>query len=343
MQANEKTRPSDTREVILETRDLCKYFTKRSGGKDKPVKAVDKANLKVFRGETLAVVGESGCGKSTLGRTVLHLLEPTSGEVIFNGKPIERLDNAHNKQLRKEMQIVFQDPYASLNPRMKVFDIIAEPIRFHGIASGRANVEAAVNKILTQCGLPTYIAERYPHEFSGGQRQRISIARALSVEPSFVVLDEPVSALDVSIQSQIINLLCDLQQKKNLSYMFISHDLSVVYNIATRVVVMYLGSIVELSDKEELYSEPLHPYTRALLSAIPKDNPSETKERIILSGEIPSPSNPPSGCKFRSRCRYATEACAQKEPALREVRPNHFVACDRYEEICCPAEGAAAR
>ncbi len=319
--------------VILEIRELCMYFKNTHGGaKSGPVRAVDRVSLQIQHGETLAVVGESGCGKSTLGRTILHLYEPTSGSVIFNGKEIRKPSAAENKSLRKQMQIVFQDPYASLNPRMKVSDILAEPIRFHGIAKGPA-VREAVEHIMTQCGLPTYVADRYPHEFSGGQRQRISIARALSVEPSFVVLDEPVSALDVSIQSQIINLLQDLQEMRGLTYLFISHDLSVVYHIATRVVVMYLGTVMELADTKSIYEAPAHPYTRALLSAIPKDNPKEKKERIILNSEIPSPANPPSGCKFRTRCQFATEACAQSEPSLREIAPGHLVACDRYEQI----------
>lgn len=321
-------------DIILETQDLCKYFKNKHGkSKENVVRAVDKVSLQIRRGETLAVVGESGCGKSTLGRTILHLYEPTSGKVIFEGKEIHKPSAAENKALRKKMQIVFQDPYASLNPRMKVSDILAEPIRFHEIAKGSTEIRKAVEKVMMQCGLPAYVADRYPHEFSGGQRQRISIARALSVQPSFVVLDEPVSALDVSIQSQIINLLQDLQEKQHLTYLFISHDLSVVHHIANRVVVMYLGTVMELADKDDLYENPAHPYTRALLSAIPKDNPKEQKERIILNGEIPSPANPPSGCKFRTRCQFATEACAAKEPALREVTPGHFVACDRYEDI----------
>lgn len=327
-----ETMMANREDVILETKDLCKYFGNKHGGRN-PVKAVDHVSLQVYRGETLAIVGESGCGKSTLGRTILRLYEPTSGEVIFNGATIGKLSAAENKALRKEMQIVFQDPYASLNPRMKIFDILAEPIRFHDIAKDRDEVKAKVESIMEQCGLPAYVEDRYPHEFSGGQRQRISIARALSVDPVFVVLDEPVSALDVSIQSQIINLLQNLQEKKKLTYLFISHDLSVVHHIATRVVVMYLGAVMELADKEDLYKSPMHPYTQALLSAIPKDNPKEHKERILLTGEVLSPSDLPPGCKFQSRCRYVCDECRKSEPELREVSPGHFAACCRCEEI----------
>lgn len=324
---------SENRKKILEAHAVSKDFPVFVKGKRKTVKAVDYVNLSIFEGETVALVGESGCGKSTLGRTILGLTKATDGIVVYKGKNLLNISGKENRALRKEMQIVFQDPYASLNPRMCVRDILAEPIMFHKLAKGREEVEKKVDSIMEQCGLQSSYKNRYPHEFSGGQRQRICIARALAVEPSFVVLDEPVSALDVSIQSQIINLLQELQKRKNLTYLFISHDLSVVHHIANRVAVMYLGNIVEMADKEELYANPEHPYTRALLSAIPKENPREEKKRIILEGDIPSPSDPPSGCKFRTRCRYATAACAEKIPVLREIGVRHLVACHRYEEI----------
>ena len=316
---------------LLEIKDLSVEFKLRDK-KGKTVKAVDHVSLDVERGKTLAIVGESGCGKSTFGRAILHLIPHTGGEILMNGKDLTRQLKENQKAIRKSMQIVFQDPYASLNPRMRVKAIIEEPVRFHKIAETNEAIDREIETVMTECGLPTYFKDRYPHEFSGGQRQRICIARALASKPDLVVLDEPVSALDVSIQSQIINLLQDLQQQRNLTYIFISHDLSVVNHIADMVAVMYLGSLVELAPKDELYSNPSHPYTQALLSAIPTDNPNNKKEHIVLQGEIPSASNPPSGCKFRTRCRQACDICSQKVPELVEIAPGHKTACHFHQK-----------
>lgn len=315
---------------LLEIKNLSVEFKLRDK-KNQTVKAVDHVSLNVEKGKTLAIVGESGCGKSTLGRAVLHLIPHTGGEVFMNGKDLTLQLKKDQKKIRKSMQIVFQDPYASLNPRMRVKSIIEEPIRFHNVASSKEEIDKEIEKVMSDCGLPTYFKDRYPHEFSGGQRQRICIARALASKPDLVILDEPVSALDVSIQSQIINLLQDLQLQRNLTYIFISHDLSVVNHIADQVAVMYLGSLVELAPKKELYENPSHPYTQALLSAIPIDNPNHKKEHIVLEGEIPSASNPPSGCKFRTRCKMACSICSQTVPELVEISSGHKVACHLYK------------
>ncbi len=323
---------TDERDNLLELKDLSVEFKARDK-QGSVIKAVDHVSLDVERGKTLAIVGESGCGKSTLGRAILHLIPHSGGNILMDGQDLTQKLRKDKKATRKSMQIVFQDPYASLNPRMRVKEIIEEPIRFHGIASSNADVDKEIEKIMKECGLPTYFKDRYPHEFSGGQRQRICIARALATQPNLVVLDEPVSALDVSIQSQIINLLQDIQKQKHLTYLFISHDLSVVHHISDRVAVMYLGSLMEIADKGELYENPSHPYTEALLSAIPIDNPQKRREHILLNGEIPSAANPPSGCKFRTRCPYATRFCGERVPELREIRPGHMIACHRYEEI----------
>jgi oligopeptide/dipeptide ABC transporter ATP-binding protein len=290
------------------------------------VQAVDEVSFTIGEGETLGLVGESGCGKTTIGRLILYLLEPTSGEIIFNGQKLSTLSNKNLRLLRREMQIIFQDPYSSLNPRMTVEQIVGEPLIRHNLAKGKECKEK-VQELLQLVGLDPNYARRYPHEFSGGQRQRIGIARALSTRPKLIVCDEPVSALDVSIQSQVLNLLKDLQAEFGLTYLFIAHGLNVVKHVSDRVGVMYLGKLVELTDGEELYANPLHPYTRALLSAIPIPDPKAKKERIILTGDVPSPINPPKGCRFHTRCPEVMEVCRHEDPEFREIQPRHCVAC----------------
>lgn len=322
-------------EVILKVENLKKYFPIKGGFFSKTignVKAVDGVSLEVRKGETLGIVGESGCGKSTTGRAILQLLKPTGGKVYFKGQDLSKLSKKEMRALRPKMQLIFQDPYSSLNPRMTVGQIIGEALIDHKMAT-KENLREKVLEVMDLCGLAEYQIDRFPHEFSGGQRQRIGIARALALDPEFIVADEPVSALDVSIQAQIINLLAKLQKEKGFSYMFISHDLSVVEHLCQRVGVMYLGSMVELADKDELFDNPLHPYTKALLSAIPIPDPTIKRERIILTGDIPSPANPPKGCKFHTRCPYATDKCRNEAPEYREIKEGHFVACHRVEEI----------
>ena len=320
-------------DTLLEVRNLKKYFPVKTGFfRTNYVKAVDDVSFTIERGETLGLVGESGCGKTTLGRTVLRLIEPTAGDIIYDGHSIIREDML---PYRRRMRIIFQDPYASLDPRMTVGDIVGEPLDIHNLYSSQQERRDKINTLLATVGLNTEHANRFPHEFSGGQRQRIGIARALAVDPEFIVCDEPISALDVSIQAQVINMLEDLQAEKNLTYLFIAHDLSIVKHISNRIGVMYLGHLVEMADSRGLYAQPLHPYTKTLLSAIPIADPraSRAKKRIILEGEVPSPMNPPSGCPFRTRCPYATEICSQKMPDLREASNGHFAACHNLEMI----------
>ncbi len=316
-------------ENLVEIKNLVKRFPIKGGIFSREVaavKAVSDVSLNIARGETVGLVGESGCGKSTLGRCVLRLIEPTSGEVIFGGQNITKMPAAELRKLRRKMQIIFQDPYASLNPRMTVGDIIAEPLEIHGLYKGER--DKRVKKLLDLCGLRAEAINRYPHEFSGGQRQRICIARALAVEPEFIVCDEPVSALDVSIQSQILNLMMDLQEEFKLTYLFISHDLKVVKHVSDRVAVMYLGKVVELAPSDEIYSAPKHPYTKALLSAIPIPDPNHKKDRIILQGDVPSPINPPAGCYFHPRCPIATDSCKTGNfPELAKQSSTHETAC----------------
>jgi oligopeptide/dipeptide ABC transporter ATP-binding protein len=324
-----------SREVLLEVNNLKKYFPIKGGifGKKtiKQVKAVDDVSFEVFKGETLGIVGESGCGKSTTGRALLRLLEPTSGDIYFQGKNIAHLKKNEMRILRKDMQIVFQDPFASLNPRMKVGEIIEEPlINFH--LYDKAGRKKRVLEIMEQVGLTASQINRYPHEFSGGQRQRIGIARALATNPKLIIADEPVSALDVSIQSQVLNLLKDLQKELDLTYIFISHDLSVVKHFCDRIGVMYLGKMVEIAEKNELYHRPMHPYAQALLSAVPSPNPKKKKERIVLQGDVPSPSNPPSGCTFHPRCFECLDICSEVTPVLEEKEPGRLVSCHLYSD-----------
>ena len=316
---------------LLSVRNLRKEFPIRKGVLSRQVgavKAVNDVSFDVARGETLGVVGESGCGKTTTGRTILRLIEPTSGEIRFEGRDVRSMSTSQLRKLRRDMQIIFQDPVSSLNPRMTIGAIIREGLTIHKLAEGAA-ADARVSRLSQEVGLRPEYANRYPHEFSGGQRQRIGIARALSVDPKFIVCDEPVSALDVSVQAQVINLLEDLQREHNLTYMFIAHDLSVVEHIADRVAVMYLGKVVELATADDLYREPLMPYTQALLSAVPVADPKARKERIILQGDVPSPANPPSGCVFHPRCHHPAKdaACAAIVPPLEEKTPGHFAAC----------------
>lgn len=329
---------------ILKVDNLKKYFVINSGaaGNKNVLKAVDDVSFTVHKGETLGLVGESGCGKTTLGRSVIRLYDITAGHIFFDGSEISRLNDREIRPLRRRMQIIFQDPYASLNARMTVGDIIAEPLDIHGMARGKER-QQRIKELLVRVGLNAEHANRYPHEFSGGQRQRIGIARALAVNPEFVVCDEPISALDVSIQAQVVNLLKELQAELGLTYLFIAHDLAMVKHISHRVGVMYLGQLVELADSDELYRQPLHPYTRLLLSAIPIPDPdvAAAKAGMVPEGEIPSPMNPPSGCRFRTRCRYAKEVCSQVAPALLEISPGHQVACHRAGDIFDAESGNA--
>ena len=326
-----------TGENLLEVKDLKMYFPVTSGiilqKKIADVKAVDGVTFNIKKGETLGLVGESGCGKTTTGRAILQLYKPTAGSIIFEGKDLTELSGSEMRAMRREIQVIFQDPYGSLNPRMTCGDIVGEPLTVHKLTDSKAEYRDRVAELLTVVGLNPYMADRYPHEFSGGQRQRIGIARALAVNPKFIVCDEPVSALDVSIQAQVINLLEELQEQFDLTYLFIAHDLSVVRHISDRVAVMYLGHIVELADRNELYENPLHPYTRALLSAVPIPDPlvEAGRERIILTGDVPSPLNPPAGCVFHTRCPVAIDDCQAEMPELREVSPGHWVACIRAD------------
>ncbi|HEX2925374.1 MAG TPA: ABC transporter ATP-binding protein [Ruminiclostridium sp.] len=316
--------------TLVEVRNLKQYFTiKNHVGSKAFVKAVDDVSFDIFKGETLGLVGESGSGKTTLGRSMLRIYDPTSGTVKIDGIDITKFQGKKLLPYRKKMQYIFQDPYASLDPRMTVSDIVGEALDIHGLSSSKKDRADKIRELLRLVGLNTEHASRYPHEFSGGQRQRIGIARAIAVQPDFIVCDEPVSALDVSIRAQIINTLEEMQDKLNLTYLFISHDLGVVRHTCDRVGVMYLGHIVELVESEELYQNPLHPYTRALLTAIPEPNPdtAKSRNRIILKGEIPSPVNPPSGCKFRTRCPYAKDICAEKVPELTDCGNGHYVSC----------------
>ncbi len=322
--------------ALVRVKDLYKYFPIHAGLMSHhiaDVRAVDGVTFAIEEGETLGLVGESGSGKTTIGRVLLRLLPATKGEILFENQNVLAMNRREIRRIRRSMQIIFQDPFASLNPRMTIREIVAEPLRIHGIATGKA-LDDRVVELLELVGLQPYHANRYPHEFSGGQRQRVGVARALAVQPKFIVCDEPVSALDVSIQAQVINLLEDLQAKFKLTYLFIAHDLSVVRHIATRVAVMYVGKIVELADRDDLYQNPLHPYTQALLSAIPIPDPvlEKRRKRIVLTGDIPSPVNPPSGCRFHTRCPIAFDRCSIEEPPLREYAPRHFAACHWVEE-----------
>lgn len=320
-------------EVLLSVKDLCQYYKVNKGmfGKAQFVKAVDGVSFDVYKGEVFGIVGESGCGKSTLGKTICKLIEPTSGTIEFDGRDITYLSNKEMRDVRKDMQMVFQDPYASLNPRMSVRNIVAEPLKIHGLDTSREETDKKVIALLQKVGLDAYHAVRYPHEFSGGQRQRIGIARAIAVTPKLVIADEPVSALDVSIQSQVLNLMNKLKREMGLTYIFVAHDLSVVEHISDRVGVMYLGNFVEIADKKTLYSNPMHPYTQALLSAVPIPDPTVKRERIILQGNIPSPLNAPKGCKFHTRCPKAMDICASVPPVKKQVDDNHCVYCHLYD------------
>ena len=323
---------SQQKEVLVRVRNLTKHFPITRGilfqRQVGAVQAVDKVTFDIYKGETLGLVGASGCGKSTTGRTILQLYRPTSGKVFFRDVDLTQLRGEALRRMRRNMQMIFQDPYASLNPRMTVGAIVAEPLEVHNIGTPKERRER-VQELLRLVGLNPYFVNRYPHEFSGGQRQRIGIARALALQPEFIVLDEPISALDVSIQAQVVNLLEELQEKFGLTYLFIAHDLSMVRHISDRTAVMYLGKVVELADRDELYTNPLHPYTQALLSAVPIPDPKKERQRkrIILKGDVPSPVNPPSGCRFHTRCPLAKDICREQEPEWREVAPGHWVAC----------------
>jgi oligopeptide transport system ATP-binding protein len=324
-------------DILLEVNNLKMYFPVTAGiimqRTVAEIKAVDDVSFFIKKGETLGLVGESGCGKTTTGRCILRLYEPTGGQVTYDGQNLQEMSSGEMRRMRRQMQIIFQDPYGSLNPRMTCGDIVGEPLIVHKLTSGKGEYRDRVTELLTVVGLNPYMADRYPHEFSGGQRQRIGIARALAVNPRFIVCDEPVSALDVSIQAQVINLLEELQEEFGLTYLFIAHDLSVVRHISDRVAVMYLGHIVEIADRNELYENPLHPYTKALLSAVPIPDPvvEQQRERILLEGDVPSPLNPPPGCVFHTRCPIAIDDCQLEIPELREVTPEHWVACIRVD------------
>lgn len=316
-------------ETLVEVNNLVKYFPVRAGLLQRVVnhvKAVDDVSFAVRQGETLGLVGESGCGKTTVGRTMLRLVEPTSGAVKFDGRDVFSMKPQELKTVRRDMQIIFQDPYASLDPRVPIGESVMEGLHIHKIGTPKERVDIML-ETLKKVGLEDYHARRYPHEFSGGQRQRIGIARALALRPRFIICDEPVSALDVSIQSQVLNILKDLQAEFGLTYLFIAHNLSVVEHVSSRVAVMYLGKMVELTSREELFRNPMHPYTQALMSAIPVPNPRLKRDRIILKGDVPSPLNPPKGCRFHPRCPWAIEICSQEEPQFKELLPNHWVAC----------------
>ena len=333
-QGNSQSSESDN---LVEVKDLKMYFPVSSGllfqRTVANIKAVDGVSFDIKRGETLGLVGESGCGKTTTGRCILQLYKPTEGSIKFDDRELMGMSSRQLRSMRREMQVIFQDPYSSLNPRMTAGNIIGEPLVVHGLVDNKAEYRERVASLLQNVGLNPYMADRFPHEFSGGQRQRIGVARALSVSPKFIVADEPVSALDVSIQAQIVNLLEDLQNEFNLTYLFIAHDLSVVRHISDRVGVMYLGHIVEMADRNEIYVNPSHPYTKALLSAVPIPDPvvDAQRERVLLTGEVPSPLNPPTGCVFHPRCPIATDDCSQVTPELREVESNHFSACIRAD------------
>ena len=328
-----KNNADDTRDVIVSVEHLKTYFNAgKTWGKKQVVKAVDDVSFQIHKGETYGLVGESGCGKSTLGRTIVKINEPTDGKILVNGEDITHLSGQKLKKVRKTIQLIFQDPYASLNPRMSVFDIIAEPLLVHHLYQDKADLEKKVLDLLHRVGLDDYHANRYPHEFSGGQRQRIGIARALAVEPSLIIADEPVSALDVSIQAQVLNLLNELKHDLDLTYIFVAHDLSVVEYISDRVGVMYLGNFVEVGEKEKIYSNPMHPYTQALLSAVPVPDPTAKRERILLEGSIPSAHKPPTGCKFHTRCPKCMECCKTQAPERYEVDDGHYVYCHLYDK-----------
>jgi oligopeptide transport system ATP-binding protein len=339
-ESNIEGSPGLSNESLLSIRNLKVHFDLgggdafdrliQPGSVKRVVKAVDGVSLDIFKGETLGLVGESGCGKSTFGRAILHLIEPTSGQVMFRGQDLAHLSGRQLREQRRHLQIIFQDPYASLNPRMTIGQIVGEPLETFKLSRGE-EAEKKVQELLETVGLSKRFIKRYPHEFSGGQRQRIGIARALAVDPDFIVADEPISALDVSIQAQILNLLEQLQQKKHLTYLFISHDLRAIRHVSDRAAVMYLGKLVELADAKTIYDEPLMPYTKALISAVPVPDPEieATRKRIVLEGDVPSPINPPVGCRFNSRCPYVIEACRQVEPQLVEIKPAHFAACIR--------------
>lgn len=323
-----------TEQPLIQVKNLKQYFDINMGWfKNKPLKAVDDVSFNINKGETLGLVGESGCGKTTVGRTILHLYKPTSGEVIYNGNPIKT--KADIKKFREKATMVFQDPYSSLNPRMTVSDIIGEPLDVHKMYENKKEREEKILELMDHVGLNSEHAARYAHEFSGGQRQRIGIARSLAVNPDIIVCDEPVSALDVSIQAQVINMFDELQEKLGLTYLFIAHDLLVVRHISDRIAVMYIGKMVELADAETIYTKPLHPYSQSLLSAVPVPDPkiARANKRIVLKGDIPSPLNAPSGCPFRTRCQYAKPICAEQVPEFQEVEKGHFVACHRVKEI----------
>jgi len=324
-------------ETLLKVEDLKMHFPIYRGVFQRQVGAVlavDGISFDVKRGETLGLVGESGCGKSTTGRAILQLYKPTAGNVHFEGVDLVKLHGEDLRKMRRKMQMIFQDPYASLNPRMTVEQIVGEPLMVHNVATGK-EIQERVKHLLELVGLNPAFSTRYPHEFSGGQRQRIGVARALALQPSFIICDEPISALDVSIQAQVVNLLEELQEQFNLTYLFIAHDLSMVRHISKRVAVMYLGVMVEMTERDELYSKPLHPYTQALLSAVPIPDPiaDSQRKRVILEGDVPSPANPPSGCRFRTRCPIADKICAESRPEFREIKPGHFVACFFAEQF----------